>query len=70
MRFNLYGRSDVDFCTTCWMANDYKLLSYYACTKTFYVIVDNKTTKYIEVSDDRAKEFIQKVARKILCTVQ
>ena len=24
----------------------------------------------IEVSEDRAKEFIQKVARKILCTVQ
>lgn len=70
MRFNLYGRSDIDFCTNCWMANDYKLLSYDACTKTFSLIVDDKPTKYIEVSDDRAKEFIQKVARKILCTVQ
>lgn len=70
MRFNLYGRSDIDFCTTCWMANDYKMLSYDACTKTFSLIVDDKPTKHIEVSEYRAKEFIQKVARKILCTVQ
>lgn len=70
MRFNLYGRSDIDFYTTCWMANDYKLLNYDTHTKTFSFIVDDKPIKYIEVSEDRAKEFIQKVARKILCTVQ
>lgn len=70
MRFNLYGRSDIDFYTTCWMVNDYKLLNYDTHTKTFSLIVDDKPIKYIEVSEDRAKEFIQKVARKILCTVQ
>lgn len=70
MRFNLYGINDVNFYVTCWMANDYKLLSYDTYTKTFSLIMDDKPTKYIEVSEDRAKEFIQKVARKILCTVQ
>lgn len=70
MRFNLYGRSDIDFCTTCWMANDYKILKYDAHPKIFSLIRDDKPTIYIEVSEDRAKEFIQKVARKILCTVQ
>lgn len=70
MRFNLYGRSDIDFYTTCWMANDYKLLKYDTYTKVFSLIRDYKPTIYIEVSEDRAKEFTQKVARKILCTVQ
>lgn len=70
MRFNLYGRSDINFYTLCWMANDYKLLKYDTYTKVFSLIRDYKPTIYIEVSEDRAKEFIQKVARKILCTVQ
>lgn len=70
MRFNLYGRSYIEFYTTCWMANDYKLLKYDTYTKVFALIRDYKPTIYIEVSEDRAKEFIQKVARKILCTVQ
>lgn len=36
MRFNLYGRSDIDFCTTCWMANDYKLLNMIPIQKYFH----------------------------------
>lgn len=70
MRINLYGNYDTNFYTTCWIANDYKLLSYDTYTKTFSLMADDKPTKYIEVSDDRAKQFIQKQARKLLCTVQ
>lgn len=70
MRFNLYGSYDTNSYTTCWIANDYKLLNYDTHTKTFSLMVNDKPTKYIEVSDDRAKQFIQKIARKTLCTVQ
>lgn len=70
MRFNLYGNNYIETYTTCWMANDYKLLKYDTYTKVFALIRDDKPTIYIEVSEDRAKEFIQKAARKILCTVQ
>lgn len=70
MRISLYGRCNTNAYTTCWIANDYKLLSYDSYTKTFSLMVNDKPTKYIEVSDDRAKQFIQKQVRKILCTVQ
>lgn len=69
MRYNLYTNNETNYITLM-KSNEYKILTYDSYTKVLCLLRNNKPTRYIEVSDERVKKLIQKIARKILCTVQ
>lgn len=54
------------------ISDDKRLISVSSYSLTVRVIdkIGDKDTKYIEISPDRFNKLVQKVTRKILCTVQ
>lgn len=68
--YNIYTTPKEDY-ITCTISNDKVLIS--ASNRSNYVYIiyqDDKESRYIEVSPERINKFIQKQARKLLCTVQ
>lgn len=56
---------------SCTVSNDKVLISASNCLTYISIIYkDDRENRRMEVSTERINKFIQKVARKILCTVQ
>lgn len=68
--YNLYTTPKEDY-ITCTISNGKVLISVSNCLTYISIIYeDDRENRRIEVSTERINKFIQKVARKILCTVQ
>lgn len=68
--YNIYTTPKDDY-ITCTVSNDKLLIS--ASNYLPYISVvyeDDRESRRIVISSERINKFIQKVARKILCTVQ
>mgnify|MGYP005755074583 CR=1 FL=1 len=72
MRYELYTNKDLNY-STATMSNEYKILTYDTARNEFRLIKQSLTrydAKPFNVSKERTQEFIKKVARNILCTLQ
>lgn len=68
--YHIYTTPKEDY-VSCTISNDKVLISASNCLNYVSVIYeDDKKNRRMEVSTERINKFIQKVARKILCTVQ
>lgn len=70
INYSIYATPKQDY-ISCTISNDKVLIS--ASNYLAYVTIiyeDDRKSRRIEVSTERINKFIQKVARKILCTVQ
>lgn len=68
--YNLYTTPKEDY-ISCTISNDKVLISASNCLTYISIIYeDDRENRRMEVSTERINKFIQKVARKILCTVQ
>lgn len=68
--YNIYTTPKEDY-ISCTISNDKVLISASNCLTYISIIYeDDRENRRIEVSTERINKFIQKVARKILCTVQ
>lgn len=68
--YNIYTTPKEDY-ISCTISNDKVLIS--ASNRLTYISIiyeDDRESRRMEVSTERINKFIQKVARKILCTVQ
>jgi hypothetical protein len=67
---HIYTTPKEDY-VSCTISNDKVLISASNCLNYVSVIYeDDKKNRRMEVSTERINKFIQKVARKILCTAQ
>lgn len=68
--YNIYATPKEDY-ISCTISNDKVLISASNCLTYISIIYeDDRENRRMEVSTERINKFIQKVARKILCTVQ
>ena len=68
--YHIYTTPKEDY-VSCTISNDKVLISASNCLNYVSVIYeDDKKNRRMEVSTERINKFIQKVARKILCTAQ
>lgn len=68
--YHIYTTPKEDY-VSCTISNDKVLISASNCLNYVSVIYeDDKKNRRIEVSTERINKLLQKVARKILCTVQ
>lgn len=68
--YNIYTTPKEDY-ISCTISNDKVLISASNCLTYISIIYeDDRESRRMEVSTERINKFIQKVARKILCTVQ
>lgn len=68
--YNLYTTPKEDY-ISCTISNDKVLISASNCLTYISIIYeDDRENRRMEVSTERINKFIQKVARRILCTVQ
>lgn len=68
--YNIYTTPKEDY-INCTISNDKVLISVSNCLTYISIIYeDDRESRRIEVSTERINKLIQKVARKILCTVQ
>jgi hypothetical protein len=68
--YNIYTTPKEDY-ISCTISNDKVLISASNCLTYISIIYeDDRENRRMEVSTERINKFIQKVARKILCTVQ
>lgn len=68
--YNIYTTPKEDY-IDCTISNDKVLISASNCLNYISIIYeDDRETRRMKVSGERINKFIQKVARKILCTVQ
>lgn len=68
--YNIYTTPKEDY-IGCTISNDKVSISASNCLNYISIIYeDDRETRRMKVSSERINKFIQKVARKILCTVQ
>ena len=68
--YNIYTTPKEDY-ISCTISNDKVLISASNCLTYISIIYeDDRESRRMEVSTERINKFIQKAARKILCTVQ
>lgn len=72
MKYELYSNKDLNYSTVT-MSNEYKILTYDTARNEFRLIKNGLTrydAKPFSVSKERTQEFIKKVAKTILYTLQ